>query len=106
MMKNMINRYIKNHKLSAVAHEEITAMTHSDEEVALFFHKKEMEMTEKISDILIENNFKIFNIEEKVHIIIGLVDNLCHEIVYHKHKELDYDIMTDVVVNEIVNILK
>lgn len=105
IMKNMIKRYISNHKLSAIAHEEITAMTHSDKDVAYYFHKKEMEMTNKISNILIENNFKITNINEKVHIVIGLIDNLCHEIVYHKHKELDYDVMTEVVVNEIVNIL-
>ena len=106
IVENMIKRYISNHKLSAIAHEEITAMTHSDKDVAFYFHKKEMEMTNKISDILIENNFNILNINEKVHIVIGLIDNLCHEIVYHKHKELDYEIMTDVVVNEIVNILK
>lgn len=105
VMKNMIKRYISNHKLSAIAHEEITAMTHSDKDVAFYFYKKEMEMTNKISNILIENDFKMSNINEKVHIVIGLIDNLCHEIVYHKHKELDYDIMTDVVVNEIVNIL-
>ena len=106
IVENMIKRYISNHKLSAIAHEEITAMTHSDKDVAFYFHKKEMEMTNKISNILIENNFNILNINEKVHIVIGLIDNLCHEIVYHKHKELDYEIMTDVVVNEIVNILK
>jgi len=106
IMKNMIKRYISNHKLSTIAHEEITAMTHSDKDVAFYFHKKEMEMTNKISNILIENNFKITNINEKVHIVIGLTDNLCHEIVYHKHKELDYEIMTDIVVNEIINILK
>ena len=105
VMKNMIKRYISNHKLSAIAHEEITAMTHSDKDVAFYFHKKEMEMTNKISSLLIENNFKISNINEKVHIVIGLIDNLCHEIVYHKHKELNYDIMTDIVVKEIVNIL-
>lgn len=105
IMKNMIKRYISNHKLSAIAHEEITAMTHSDRDIAFYFHKKEMEMTNKISNILIENNFKITNINEKVHIMIGLIDNLCHEIVYHKHKELDYDIMTDIVINEIVKIL-
>ena len=105
IMKNMIKRYISNHKLSAIAHEEITAMTHSDKDVAFYFHKKEMEMTNKISSLLIENNFKISNINEKVHIVIGLIDNLCHEIVYHKHKELNYDIMTDIVVKEIVNIL-
>lgn len=106
IMKNMINRYISNHKLSAIAHEEITAMTHSDKDVAFYFHKKEIEMTNKLSSILIENNFNIPNINEKVHVVIGMVDNLCHEIVYHKHKELDYDVMTDVVANEIVNILK
>ena len=106
IMKNMIKRYISNHKLSAIAHEEITAMTHSDKDVAFYFHKKDMEMTNKISNILVENGFSISNINEKVRIVIGLIDNLCHEIVYHKHKELDYNIMTDVVVNEIVNILK
>ena len=40
IMKNMIKRYISNHKLSAIAHEEITAMTHSDKDVAYYFHKK------------------------------------------------------------------
>ena len=106
IIKNMISRYISNHKLSAIAHEEITSMTHSDKDIASFFHQKEMEMTNKISNILVENHFKIDNLNEKVHIVIGLIDNLCHEIVYHRHKKLDYDAMTDIVVNEVVSILK
>ena len=105
IMKDMINKYINNHKLSQIAHEEITAMTHSDKDVAYYFHKKDMEMTKRFSNILVENNFKINNMDEKVHVVIGLIDNLCHEIVYHKHKELDYDLMTDIVVNTIVDIL-
>ena len=106
LMKSMIKKYISNHKLSAVAHEEIVSMAHSDKDIANFFYEREIEMTKKISDSLTENGFKINNINEKVHIVMGLVDNLCHEIVYHKHKELNYDIMTDVVINEVVNILK
>ena len=106
LMKSMIKKYISNHKLSAVAHEEIVSMAHSDKDIANFFYKREIEMTKKISDSLTENGLKIDNIYEKVHIVMGLVDNLCHEIVYHKHKELNYDIMTDVVINEVVNILK
>ena len=62
-------------------------------------------MTHKIVSTLAENGFNIANINEKVHIVIGLIDNLCHEIVYHKHEELDYNIMTNVVIAEIVNIL-
>lgn len=105
IMKDMIAKYIGNHKLSKTAHEEITAMTHSDKDIAYFFYKREMDMTHKIVSALTENGFNISNINEKVHIVIGLIDNLCHEIVYHKHEELDYDIMTNVVIAEIVNIL-
>ena len=105
IMKDMIAKYIGNHKLSKTAHEEITAMTHSDKDIAYFFYKREMDMTHKIVLSLTENGFNIANINEKVHIVIGLIDNLCHEIVYHKHEELDYDIMTNVVINKIINIL-
>lgn len=105
ILKDMITKYIGNHKLSKTAHEEITAMTHSDKDIAYFFYKREMDMTHKIVSTLAENGFNIANINEKVHIVIGLIDNLCHEIVYHKHEELDYNIMTNVVLAEIVNIL-
>ena len=105
IMKKIVKKYINNHKLSLTAHEEITSMIHSDKDVAFYFYKREMEMTNKLSSILIENNFNIQNINEKVHIVIGLMDNLCHEIVYHKHKELDYTAMTDIIIKEIVNIL-
>ena len=106
IMKVMIKKYISNHKLSSIAHEEIVSMAHSDKDISNFFYEREIEMTKKISSSLTKNGFKIDNIDEKVHIIIGLVDNLCHEIVYHKHKEIDYDVMTDIVINEVVNILK
>ena len=105
IMKNMIQKYIGNHKLSLVAHEEITAMTHSDKEVAYYFYKREMDMTNKITAILKENDFDTDNLAEKVHVVIGLIDNLCHEIVYHKHKELNYDKMLDIAVKSIVDIL-
>lgn len=106
ILRNLINEFIQNHKLSQTAHEEIMAMTHSDKEVAEIFHKSEMEMTNKVVDLLSLFNINTDNINEKVHIAIGLIDNLCHEIVYHKHKELDYNKMIDVVIDTISNILK
>ena len=65
LIKSIINRYITNHKLSEVAHEEIMSMTHSDKDVAFYFHKKEMEMTDKLSNLLLENNFNLTNLKEK-----------------------------------------
>jgi len=105
VIHTLIDRYIESHKLSKTAHEEIMAMTHSDKDIAYFFYKRELEMTNIISNILINNGFDKDNLNERVHTIIGIVDNLCHEIVYHKHEEINYDIMTDVVVKTIVDIL-
>ena len=105
IVKKMIDNFIQNHKLSQSAHEEIMAMAHSDKDVAFYFHKREIEMTEKIYDLLVENGFNSKDLMEKSHIAIGLIDNLCHEIVYHKHNELDYNVMTDICINTIVRLL-
>jgi len=106
LMKNMINTYVKNHKVSKIAHEEIISMVHSDEEVAKYYYKRELETTEQIKNILIANNFKDNNLTEKVHIMLGMIDNLCHEIIYHKHKNMNYEEMTEIVINTIINLFK
>lgn len=103
---NMINEYIKSHKVSKNTHEEIMSMTHSDEEVAAYFYKREMDLTNQIYNNLLDKNINKEGLKEKVHVIIGLIDNLCHEVSYHKHSELDYNKMTDIVINTILNITK
>lgn len=105
ILRNMINAFVENHKLSQIAHEEIMAMTHSDKEIAEFFQENEMAMTKNISKILLDNGFDEKNLDEKVHIAIHLIDDLCHEIVYHKHKDLDYDVMINLVIDNILNLI-
>lgn len=106
ILETMINRFIENHKLSQKAHEEIMAMTHSDKVVADFFHERELYMTDSIVNLLLQNGINSKNLEEKVHISIHLIDDLCHEIVYHKHEQLNYNIMIDLVIKTVVNLFK
>ena len=104
LLRKIIKALKNSHKLSQIAHEEITAMAHSDKEIAHLYHEREITMTLKIVEILKENGFKDENLNEKVHIAIAMIDNLCHEAMYHKHKEINYDVMTDVVINAIVDL--
>ena len=106
MLNNMIKHYISNHKVSNVAHEEIMSMVHSDKNVAEYYYKRELDMTNSIKEILINNGFNEDNLYEKVHIMIGLIDNLCHEVTYHKHSNMDYNIMTNLVIDTIKNLFK
>ena len=106
VLRKMINTFIENHKLSQSAHEEITAMIHSDKEISDFFHEHELYMTNKIVNVLNNSNICPDHLEEKVHISVNLIDDLCHEIVYHKHKEMNYDVMVNLVIETIMNLLK
>lgn len=104
LLENMIENYINNHKISKIAHEEIMAMVHSDKEIAEFYYKNEIKMTNKIKRLLIYNNFKDNNLEEKTHIMINLIDDLCHEVIYHKHDDMNYDIMKKLVIETIIKL--
>ena len=106
IISKLIDSFINSHNVSKKAHEEMMAMSHLDDDIGLIFKEKELLMTDKLVEILKRNNINIKNINEKVHILVGIVDNLCHEIVYHKHKTINYDIMKQEVINIIINTLK
>ena len=105
-VKQMIKHYISNHKVSNTAHEEIMSMVHSDKKVAEYYYRRELEMTNSLKEILLKNGFKDDNLSEKVHIMMGLIDNLCHEVTYHKHHNMNYDIMENLVIDNIKNLFK
>ena len=106
LLENMIDSFIKSHIISKKAHEELMAMSHLDNDVAKIFKDSELESTDKIVSILNNNGIVEDNLEEKIHIIIGMVDNLCHDIVYHNHENIDYNAMKNIVINEIIHLLK
>jgi len=106
LLKSMIHSFIKNHTISKKAHEELMAMSHLDEDVANIFKESELELADKLIKILEYNNINIENPTEKIHIIIGIVENLCHEIVYHKHNKINYEIMQKEIISLIMKLLK
>lgn len=105
-LKGTIYKFIENHKLSKIAHEEITSMIHTDIEVSSIYYDAELSITNIMTQLLLTNNFNSDNLKEKVHISIHLIDDLCHEIIYHKHKNMNYDKMIEIVVHSINYILK
>lgn len=106
LFERMINELIKSHTLSKKAHEEMTAMAHLDEDIGKIFNKSNLESTNKVVTFLKENGFNQENLNEKVNIIMMLIDNFCHEIVYNKNTTINSDIMKKEILNIINNILK
>ena len=105
LLDEMLNTFIKKHTLSKKAHEEMIALSHQDEDIAEIFHNKEILTTTKIVEALNKNGINSTNLFEKVHVIIGIVENYCHEIVYHQHKNIDYNVMKKEVIKIITSML-
>lgn len=105
LLNNMLDIFIEKHTLSKKAHEEMIALSHLDEDIAKIFHEKEITTTNKVVEVLTKNNIIRENQFEKVHIIIGIVENYCHEVVYHKHTKINYKKMKKEVIKIIINIL-
>lgn len=46
------------------------------------------------------------HLKERVHIATYLGENFCHEVVYHKHEEIDYNVMKEEVIKLITDLLR
>ena len=64
------------------------------------------DVSQNITEKITGNNIEFDNPIEKIHIVIGIIENLCHEVVYHKHNKIDYEAMENEVIKIIVNLLK
>ncbi|WP_193708333.1 TetR/AcrR family transcriptional regulator [Alkalibaculum sporogenes] len=104
-LEKIIDTFVERHNVSKFAHEEMLAMSHSDPDVAKYFYESEENVTERICDLLPALGLDIINAHEKIHIITNIIENYCHEVVYHKHPYMNYAIMKTIVIEAIEKIL-
>lgn len=95
LIEQLINASIKNHKKYKIQHEELVALVHQDKELSNLYQQKEWEITKEIKQYLENDKIYITNSLEKIHIIILLIDNLSHELIYHHHKGLQEKILKE-----------
>ena len=109
-LEELISRVIdvseQNHTVEKDTHEELIGMSHLDHEVSKCFCEKEFYATLNFSSLLKQNGIVVSNSCERVHIVVGLIDYFCHEVVYHKHKDMDYEVMKKLVIQTILYLLR
>lgn len=93
----------KSHNIARSAHEEMEAMAHIDEDIREFYCKFQANLATTLVKLMEGYGITPTNAYEKVYLAINIVENLCHETVYHQHEYINYDIMTDVAIRVIVH---
>lgn len=94
------------HSYVKKAHQELTALENLDNDIELILKNSEVTFSEKLYHLFRNNNINDNNLREKTHLIVNLIDNFAHEEIYHKHSDLNYEVMEDIVIDTIINILQ
>lgn len=105
-LRKFIHVFIESHRQNAVSHEEMLAMSHLDRDVHNIFINAEYKYTLLIKQHLIKTGLEETNLDEKVHLAYNMIETLCHESVYHKHPDIDYDIMTEITLKILINLFQ
>ena len=106
VIDELIEFSIISHKADLSAHEEMIAMSHLDNDIHNVFIYAENKITESILLFLQKNNINFLNMKEKIHIAYNLVDNLCHELFYHRHDYINYEQMKIEIKKTILHLIK
>lgn len=105
LLRQIVTTLTKGHTLNKTVHEEMQALSHTDKDISEQFCQLKSNMAKSLVKIMDQLHIHPSHAYEKAHLIIDILDNLIHEIVYHQHEYLDYEIMTDVAVNTIIYML-
>ncbi len=105
VLGQIIDMFIKSHTFSKSAHDEMVAMSFTDPDVREYFNFFKINTANHIVEFMSQLGLKPDNILEKVHISIDLIEGYCHEVVYNKSEQLDYEIMKQEIIKIIATML-
>ena len=106
VIKGIILNLAKSHTMNKMVHEEMLALAHADPEISELFCRSQANIAANLVELMSRFDIRPSNAYEKAHLICSMVENLSHEMAYHQHEYLNYDIMVDVTVNAIIDMLK
>lgn len=104
LIPDVLDLVIKTHKKNGKIHEALHSLSSSDEAVGAKFLSLEDDITFKIAEIFSSLGEKIDNPLEKIHLAMNIIQSFSHEIVFDKHKYIDYGFMRETVIKTLINI--
>jgi len=104
-VRQIIIMMTKSHTLGKSVHEEMQALSHIDKDISDLYCRLQSDLASNFVDLMSQFDIRPTNAYEKAHLIIDIVENLSHEIVYHQHEYLNYEVMTEEAVKVIVDML-
>lgn len=105
ILNTIIDIFTDSHTLPRQAHEEMMAMSHTDQDVREYFCYFEVTTANTIVELMAQHGLNPTNANEKVHIAMWMIESFCHEVSYHNHEYMNYEIMKKEIIQAIVTMM-
>ncbi|MDP4146581.1 MAG: TetR/AcrR family transcriptional regulator [Bacillota bacterium] len=102
---DLIDKNVKLHQVTKVAHEEFHAMRHSDPDVAAYMNNFNNKFLTEIAEDLPALGFDISHAFEKVDMIYHLIDQYSDAVAINKRDDINYDAMKKLLIEAILNLI-
>lgn len=96
---------IASHKEHVSMHCVVTALCEVDEKVNEYFITLQEEIVKSFVEKFKELNFNCENPLEVVHFAFNLIEDFSHDLIYHHHKQINYEVTKKLVRNCIVDMV-
>lgn len=97
----LIDSLVDMHARFEKAHREIETMSNSDAEISAIVVDFEENLTNRFADAFEQMDGGVAYIKEKIHLVFHMIEDFCHEVVFHHHHELDYAAMKKLLLESI-----
>lgn len=105
LIKSIIEYSVQTHIQIKNMHQELSTME-NDPFVAKFLLDFERETSDFIRKIFEKSGLTLNNVNEKIHLIYHIVEDYCHEAVFHQHDFIDYDVYLEESIQSIIFIIR
>ncbi len=105
IIDDIIEAVIASHDSSPAAYAEISALSFSDPEVKSFFDESYARMNDELVRIVAELGIPFDFPREKMHLMMTLVEQYVHELVFSRDDNLDYVVMKKLLIRMILSLL-
>lgn len=105
VIERLVEYFIAAHSQSGELHEELASLAHYDDEVEAKYYRMQESMVDLIIAKLTEKGFSVESPHEKIHIILCLFEEYCHEVTYHFHSGENYERLRSLMVDTAVFLL-
>ncbi len=104
ILQEIIEYCVNMHKQMSHAHQELNALENNPV-FADFLIDFETNTAAVIKQVFEDAGYHLNNPDEKMHLLFHLVEDYCHEVVFHKHAYINYEIYLDATIQTIIFLL-